>query len=50
METLHQANHVWLTSSGFRRGDGPEFEFYDEGFDPQDPACPMYFYLPILPR
>jgi AraC family transcriptional regulator len=50
MDTLHQANHVWLPASPHRRADGPEVELYNEAFDPQDPASPMYFYLPILPR
>ena len=50
MTTIHHANHVWLPASAYRRGDGPEFEFYDERFDPADPDSPMAFVIPIVAR
>jgi predicted transcriptional regulator YdeE len=50
MDTIHRASHVWLPGSAFRRGDGPEFEVYDERFDPGNPDSPMAFVIPIVPR
>ena len=50
METIHRANHVWLPASGYRRGDGPEFELYDERFDPGKADSPMAFVIPVVPR
>ncbi|MCC6443187.1 MAG: AraC family transcriptional regulator [Armatimonadetes bacterium] len=32
MQTIKYANHTWLPQSGCRRGEGPEFELYDEYF------------------
>jgi AraC family transcriptional regulator len=49
-DTLHEANHVWLPASRYRRADGPEFELYDEEFEAHNPNAPMYFYLPIVER
>jgi AraC family transcriptional regulator len=35
----------WFEQSGTQRGDGPEFEFYDEHFMGGDST--LYIYLPI---
>ncbi len=35
----------WLKQSGTPRGDGPEFEFYDEHFMGGDST--LYIYVPI---
>jgi AraC family transcriptional regulator len=47
-DTTHEANHVWVPASGYRRADGPEFELYDEEFEAHNPNAPMSFYLPIV--
>jgi AraC family transcriptional regulator len=39
------AAYGWLKQSGTQRGDGPEFEFYDEHFMGGDSA--LYIYIPI---
>ena len=47
---------VWRKLSGRggdglpRRADGPEFEFYDERFDPENPGSPMVFVIPVVAR
>lgn len=38
---------VWMPQSGHQRAAGPEFEFYDEKFDPSNPASEMSVYIPI---
>lgn len=50
METIRHANEVWLPASGYRRAEGPEFELYDERFDPSQPDSPMAFVIPIVRR
>jgi predicted transcriptional regulator YdeE/DNA-binding transcriptional MerR regulator len=51
LPTLHDAYRYafeeWLPQSGYRRGDGPDFELYTEEFEPDDPASTMYIYVPI---
>ena len=42
------AYQQWLPKSGYRRAAGPEFELYDEKFNPQDPASVLYLYVPIV--
>lgn len=37
----------WLAQSGYERACGPEFEFYDEDFDPDDENSNMTIYIPI---
>ncbi len=44
-ETVYQR---WLPTSGYRRAAGPEFELYDEKFNPQDPAAVLYLCVPIV--
>jgi len=46
-ETFHNAYHTWLPQSGYRPTGGPEFELYDEDFDPQDPNSKFDLYIPI---
>jgi AraC family transcriptional regulator len=38
----------WLPTSGYRRAVGPEFELYDEKFNPQDPTAVLYLCVPIV--
>jgi AraC family transcriptional regulator len=44
-QTIYQQ---WLPASGYRRAAGPEFELYDEQFNPQDPASVLYICVPIV--
>jgi AraC family transcriptional regulator len=44
-ETIMGAYSTWLPGSDQQRGDGPEFERYDEKFDL--PEKPLTFWLPI---
>jgi AraC family transcriptional regulator len=46
-ERIHSA---WLPESGYERAQGPEFELYDEGFEPGDQTSKMEIYIPIQPR
>jgi AraC family transcriptional regulator len=42
------AYRQWLPTSGYQRATGPEFELYDEKFNPQDPTATLYLYVPIV--
>lgn len=46
-ETFDQAYHTWLPQAGHQPRSGPEFELYDERFDPQDPDSEFDLYIPI---
>ena len=37
----------WLAQSGYERACGPEFEFYDEDFNPDDENSNMTICIPI---
>ena len=37
----------WLPQSGYRRVPGPEFELYDQNFDPANGKLDMYLYVPV---
>lgn len=43
-EAIYQS---WLPGSDFERADAPEFELYDEAFNPQDPASVMSIWIPV---
>ena len=47
LEVMHQIYQTWLPASGRQRADGPDFEFYNEWFDPSDPSSAMYIYVPV---
>jgi AraC family transcriptional regulator len=40
----------WLPTSGYQRAAGPEFELYDEKFNPQDPAAVLYLCVPVVSK
>jgi len=40
----------WLPNSGFKPADGPQFERYDESFDPADPNSRIEIYVPVIAR
>jgi AraC family transcriptional regulator len=47
MVVLDHIYGSWLPESKYQRADGPEFELYDEKFDPQDDKSLMYLYIPV---
>ena len=49
-ETWTEAYQQWLPQSGYQRAVGPEFELYDEKFNPQDPAAVLYICVPIVSK
>ena len=46
-QTYQYIYHDWLPQSGYQRTVGPEFELYDENFDPADDSSQMDIYIPI---
>lgn len=46
-ETFDKAYHTWLPQAGRQPRGGPEFELYDERFDPQDPDSEFDLYIPV---
>ena len=40
----------WLPNSGFESADAPQFERYDESFDPADPNSRIEIYVPVKDR
>jgi AraC family transcriptional regulator len=46
-EGYDRAYNTWLPQSEYQHGGGPEFELYDEKFDPGDPSSEMYIYVHI---
>jgi AraC family transcriptional regulator len=46
-EIFQSAYHVWLPAAGCEPAGSPEFELYDEQFDPQDPNSEFDLYIPI---
>ena len=47
-EAWMAAYQQWLPTSGYQRAAGPEFELYDEKFNPQDAASVLYLCVPIV--
>ena len=46
-ESYDAALKKWLPESDYKHSGGPEFELYDENFDPQDLESEFYYYMPI---
>ncbi len=46
-EAFQYAYKTWLPQSGRQATGGPDFELYDEKFNPQDPNSEMYIYIAI---
>ena len=46
-ETYLHAYRTWVPQSDYQLAGGPDFELYDEAFNPEDPASTMYIYVPI---
>lgn len=39
---------TWLPDNGYQRAPGPDFELYDETFEPGGPESTLYIYVPII--
>ncbi len=48
METIDNIYKNWLPTSGYLRAIGPEFELYDEEFNPEIADSKMYIYIPVI--
>ena len=50
LQTLHEtyqyAFQTWLPQSEYEHAPGPDFEFYDEDFDPKA-GTGLYVYIPV---
>ena len=40
----------WFETSEYRRGDGPEFEYYGAEFCPDKGSSVILIYVPVVPR
>ena len=47
-ETMEHIYSTWLPASEYQRAAGPEFEIYDETFDPHNSASKLYLYVPVV--
>jgi predicted transcriptional regulator YdeE len=51
LPTLHatykHAFEAWLPKSGYKYTHGPDFEYYDESFDPEKADSVLHIYIPI---
>ena len=47
-ETYDYAANTWLPSSGYKWAQAPDFERYDETFDPADPESLLTIYIPVV--
>ena len=46
-DTYKYAFESWLPGSGYTYTKGPDFEYYDDDFDPQVPDSKLYIYIPV---
>lgn len=46
-ETYQYAFQTWIPSSDYRSVKGPDFEYYDESFDPDQEGSILHIYVPI---
>ena len=44
---LAQMHQEWMPENGYKRASGPDYEYYDEAFDPRKPDSILYIYIPI---
>jgi AraC family transcriptional regulator len=47
-DTFRHAYQTWMPQAGYRPAGSPEFEVYDEHFDPQVPESEFEVYIPIV--
>ena len=50
METIGHIHEEWLPNSDYKRAAGPEFELYDERFDPERNEFGMSVYIPVVKK
>lgn len=50
VETFQHVYKIWLPQSDYKRVDGPEFELYDETFNPADETSMLYIYIPVVKK
>ncbi len=50
IETIDNIYKNWLPKSDFLRAIGPEFELYDEEFNPEIADSKMYIYIPVIKK
>lgn len=43
-----QIYQTWLPASGYQHAPGPEFELYDETFNPEDATSEFRVYMPVI--
>ena len=46
-DTIARIYDEWLPDSDYERTSGPEFELYDEDFDPNDEDSELHLYIPV---
>lgn len=46
-QTYEFAHSKWMPENGYKRADGPDYEYYDAAFDPAKPDSILYIYIPI---
>lgn len=46
-KTMDAIYQEWMPASGYRRANGPEFELYDQDFDPPADKLDLYLYIPV---
>jgi AraC family transcriptional regulator len=39
--------HEWLPQSDYQRAQGPDFEYYDESFQPDQGKLELFIYVPV---
>ncbi|HUN22823.1 MAG TPA: GyrI-like domain-containing protein [Anaerolineales bacterium] len=44
---MHHIYQEWLPTSGYKRAESAEFEFYPETFQPSQPDSILQLYIPI---
>ena len=46
-QTYEYAHGTWMPENNYKRADGPDYEYYDEHFNPADPKSVLYIYIPV---
>jgi predicted transcriptional regulator YdeE len=46
-ETYRYAFETWLPGSDYTYSGTPDFEYYDETFEPEDEGSTLYIYVPV---
>ena len=46
-QAFRQIYHDWLPRSVYQRAGGPDFEYYDESFKPNQGKLDLHFYVPV---